>query len=230
LLPKIPTGCRSIDKTLGGGILSGDISLIYGEPETGKTAISMQCAINCAKQGFKALFVDCDGTFSVERLSQIASKDFGRIAELIVLIRPINFRDQTLIIDRSADYVNEYFGLIVYDTITSLYRAEVAEAPSRAFELNRELNRQLASLAQVAKLRRMAVQVTSQVRASFDRDCIGVEPVASRVLKFWADKVISLKPTENTHVIRACLEKPSFKSSFCYLKINESGIADYLPL
>ena len=227
MLPKISTGCRSIDRTLGGGILSGDISLIYGEPETGKTAISMQCAINCAMQGFKALFVDCDGTFSVERLSQIASKDFGRIAELIVLMRPVNFRDQVLIVDRTADYVTKHFGLIVYDTITSLYRSEVAEAPSRAFELNRELNRQLASLAQIARLRRIAVQVTSQVRTAFEQECISVEPVASRVLKFWADTIINLKPTENAHVIKACLEKPSFQGSSCYLKIDESGIADY---
>ena len=228
MLRKISTGCRSIDRTLGGGILSGGISLVYGEEETGKTAIAMQCAVNCAKQGFKALFVDCDGTFSVERLSQIASKDFGRIAELIVLMRPRNFQDQTLIVDRSADYVTEHFGLIVYDTITSLYGAEVAEAPDRAFELNRELNRQLACLAQIAKLRRMAVQVTSQVRSVFEQKGISVEPVASRVLKFWADTIISLKRTENAHVIRASLEKPSFQGSSCYLKIDESGIADYV--
>jgi DNA repair protein RadB len=227
LLRKIPTGCRSIDRTLGGGILSGDISLVYGEPETGKTAIAMQCAINCAKQGSKALFVDCDGTFSVKRLSQIASKDFGRIAELIVLMRPTNFKDQALIVDRSVDYVTEHFGFIVYDTITSLYRVEVAEAPDRAFELNRELNRQLASLAQIAKLHRMAVQVTSQVRSAFEQERVSVEPVASRVLKFWADTVISLHPTGNAQVIRASLEKPRFQGSPCYLKIDESGIADY---
>jgi DNA repair protein RadB len=224
---KIPTGCRSIDRTLGGGIVSGEISLVYGEPETGKTAMSMQCAINCAKQGFKVLFVDCDGTFSVERLSQIASKDFERIAELIVLMRPVNFRDQTLIVDRSADYVTEHLGLIVYDTITSLYGAEVADAPGKAFELNRELNRQLASLAQTARLHRTAVQVTSQVRTAFEQECISVEPVASRVLKFWADTIIGLKPTENSHVIRACLEKPTIQGSSSYLKIDESGIADY---
>jgi DNA repair protein RadB len=227
LLVKIPTGCKSIDRGLGGGISSGDISLVYGEAETGKTAIAMQCAINCAKLGFKTLFVDCDGTFSVERLSQIASKDFGRIADLIVLMSPHSFQDQALIVDRSADYVTEHFGLIVYDTITSLYRAEVAEAPDRAFELNRELNRQLASLAQIAKLHRMAVQVTSQVRSVFEQESITVEPVASRVLKFWADTIISLKPTENAHVIGASLEKPSSQTSPCYLKIDRSGIADY---
>jgi DNA repair protein RadB len=223
---KTPTGCKSIDKALEGGISSGDVNLIYGEPETGKTAVAMQCAINSARQGLRTLFVDCDGTFSAERLSQIASNDFERIAELIVLMRPSNFRDQTLIVDRSADYVNEHFGLIVYDTITSLYRAEIAEAPDRAFELNRELNRQLASLAQIAKLRKIAVLATSQVRTAFEQAHIGVEPVASRVLKFWADAIINLKPTENTGVIKAVLEKPRVQNPTCYLKIDESGITE----
>jgi DNA repair protein RadB len=223
---KIPTGCKFIDKILEGGISSESVSLIYGEPETGKTVLAMQCAVNCARQGYKTLFVDCDGTFSAERLAQVASEDFERIAELIVLMRPSDFREQTLIIDRSSDYVTGHFGLMVFDTITSLYRAEIAESPDRAFALNRELNRQLASLAQIAKLRRIAVLVLSQVRTAFDEDRVSVEPVAPRVLKFWADTIIELKPTESSQVIKAVLEKPKVQHPTCYLRIVKSGILE----
>jgi DNA repair protein RadB len=224
---KIPTGCRTIDNILRGGISFESVSLIYGEPETGKTAMAMQCAINCARRGFKTLFVDCDGTFSAERLSQIAGDDFERIADLIVLMRPSDFREQMLIIDHSADYVTEHFGLTVFDTITSLYRAEIAESPAKAFGLNRELNRQLACLAQTAKLGKIAMLVTSQVRTAFEEKNVRVEPVASRVLKFWADTVINLKFTENRHVIKAILEKPKAQNPFCHLKIEKSGIVEY---
>jgi DNA repair protein RadB len=223
---KIPTGCKFIDKILEGGISSESVSLIYGEPETGKTVLAMQCAVNCARQGYKTLFVDCDGTFSAERLAQVASEDFERIAELIVLMRPSDFREQTLIIDRSSDYVTGHFGLMVFDTITSLYRAEIAESPDRAFALNRELNRQLASLAQIAKLRRIAVLVLSQVRTAFDKERVSVEPVAPRVLKFWADTIIELKPTESSQVIKAVLEKPKAQHPTCYLRIVKSGILE----
>jgi DNA repair protein RadB len=223
---KIPTGCKFIDKILEGGISSESVSLIYGEPETGKTVLAMQCAVNCARQGYKTLFVDCDGTFSAERLAQVASEDFERIAELIVLMRPSDFREQTLIIDRSSDYVTGHFGLMVFDTITSLYRAEIAESPDRTFALNRELNRQLASLAQIAKLRRIAVLVLSQVRTAFDEERVSVEPVAPRVLKFWADTIIELKPTESSQVIKAVLEKPKAQHPTCYLRIVKSGILE----
>jgi RecA/RadA recombinase len=228
LLRKIPTGCRTIDERLDGGISCGSVGLVYGEPETGKTVMAMQCAINCARRGFKTLFVDCDGTFSAERLSQIASKDFERIADSIVLMRPSDFRGQALIVDRSPDYVTGHFGLVVFDTVTTLYRVEVAEAPDEAFGLNRELNRQLASLAQIARLRRIAVLLTSQVRTAFEDSHASIEPVASRVLKFWADTIINLKLAENPRVIRAILEKPKTQNPSCYLRIEEPGIVEYV--
>jgi KaiC/GvpD/RAD55 family RecA-like ATPase len=73
LLQRIPTGCRELDKILDGGISSENVGLFYGEAETGKTTFAMQCAVNCALRGYKTLFIDCDGTFSARRLSQIAS-------------------------------------------------------------------------------------------------------------------------------------------------------------
>ena len=113
LVQKIPTGCRTIDKILEGGIPFESVSLIYGEAETGKTTLAIQCAINCAGQGYKTLFVDCDGTFSTRRLSQMASERFKEIAELIILMKPNNFREQTLVIDQLTDYITKNFGLVI---------------------------------------------------------------------------------------------------------------------
>lgn len=226
---KIPIGCGTIDKALEGGIQSKSINLIYGDAETGKTTLAMQCAVNCARQSYKTLFLDCDGTFYAQRLSQIASKSFKEIAELIILMRPNNFREQALVIDRLTDYITKNFGLLVVDTITSLYRAKIAESPEKTFELNRELNRQIALLAQTAKTQKIAVLITSQVRSVFDEASVSIEPVATRVLKFWADTIIAVKPTENSRIIRAVLEKnpKKIKPLTCHLKIEETGIHEY---
>jgi DNA repair protein RadB len=230
VLAKIPTDCRTVDTVLDGGISSGNISLVYGEAETGKSTFATQCAVNCARQGHKTLFIDCDGMFSAKRLFQIASEKFEEIAEFIVLMRPSIFREQTMIVDRLTDYVNERFGLVVIDTVTSLYRLRVAETPDKTFELNRELNRQLASLAQVARTQRIAVLMVSQVRTAFKEDHVSIEPVATRVLKFWSDAIINMNPTENPQIIKAILEKvpKGAQSMTCYLKIDESGIHEYL--
>jgi len=228
VINRISTGCSCIDSHLNGGISPESVTLVYGEPETGKTTLVMQCAVSCAMQGYKTLFVDCDNTFSAKRLSQVASGKFEEIAERIILIRPADFREQTAIIDRISEYTAKNFGLVVIDTFNSLYRAKVAESSGKAFGPNRELNRQLAILAQTAKTQKTPVMITSQVRSVLDDAYHTVAPVATRVLKFWADTIIAMKPTENPQTIKAVLEKTrqTPQETNCHLLIDETGIHD----
>jgi RecA/RadA recombinase len=226
-LKKISTGIDYIDSNLEGGISSETITLIYGEPETGKSTLAIQCASNCAMQGLKTLYVDCDNTFSPKRLSQIAAGKFDEIADKILLITPLDFKEQVAVMDRIADYVTHNFGLIVIDTINSLYGVKFAEAPSKtkAFNINRELNRQLAILAQITKIQKIPIIITSQVRSMFSDPYGNVKPVANRVLTFWADNIISLKPTE-IKLIKTTIEKKHAQIVHltCYVQIGERGI------
>ncbi len=227
---KIQTGSKCIDSSIGGGILPETVTLIYGEPETGKTTFAMQCAVNCALQNFKVLFVDCDNTFYAKRLSQISGEKFDEVAERIILVKPKDFREQTAVVDGIQDYATKKVGLIIFDTFTSLYGAKVCETLSKtkAFGVNRELNRQLAILAQITKIRKLPVIITSQVRNVFVDQSTCVRPVATRVLKFWADTIIALKPTENSQIIKVTLEKAREikQEPVCYVQIGESGIQD----
>ena len=223
----INTGCNCIDSNIGGGISPESVTLIYGEPETGKTTLAIQCAVSCALQNYKTLFVDCDNTFSTKRLSQLSADKFDQVAEQVILIKPKDFKEQTAVIDRIQDYTAKNFGLIIIDTFTSLYGAKVCESSGKAFSVNRELNRQLAILAQTAKIRKIPVIITSQVRSVLDDPNVGVAPVANRVLKFWADTIIAMKPTDYPQTIKAVLETRENKQEVtCYVQICENGIKD----
>ena len=225
---KILTNCDCIDNYIEGGISEESVTLIYGEAETGKSTLAMQCAINCAMQGMKTLYVDCDGTLSAKRLSQVSAGKFDEIAELIVLVRPQNFREQTAVVDRLPEYLIMNTGLVVFDTVTSLYRVRVAESSGKAFNLNRELNRQMAIIAQTARIKKIPMILVSQVRSVLGEIEGAVEPVGTRVLKFWADTIIAMKPTENPQVIKAVLEKPQrYHYVTCNLRISATGIHDY---
>ncbi len=225
-MPEISTGSKCIDAALGGGINLQTVTLIYGEPETGKSTLAMQCAANCALQGSKILYVDCDNTFSAKRLSQICGNRFDFVAERIVLVKPKDFREQTALIDQIQDYTVNV-GLIVIDTFTSLYSAKAAES-SKAFSVNRELNRQLALLAQTVKTKKIPLVLTGQVRSIISEENAGVRPVATRVLKFWAENIIALKPTELPQTIKATIEKALAPTTqnVCYIQIGETGIRD----
>jgi DNA repair protein RadB len=226
----IQTGCKCIDNSISGGISPESVTLIYGEPETGKTTLAMQCAVNCALQGLKVLFVDCDNSFYAKRLAQISGDKFDEVAEKIILVKPKDFREQTAVVDQIQDYATSNVGLIVFDTFTSLYGAKVCEASgkAKAFGVNRELNRQLAILAQTTKIRKIPVLITSQVRSVFNEQSTSVRPVATRVLKFWAENIIALKPTDFPKTIKAVLEKAREiqQEVTCYVQIGEAGIKD----
>jgi RecA/RadA recombinase len=143
-------------------------------------------------------------------------------------MKPTTFQEQVLAIDHLDKYITKKFGLIVVDTITSLYRVELG-SPKETFALNRELNRLVAFLAQITKTRKMAVLITSQVRSVFLEERSIMEPVATRVLKFWSDVVLNLKQTGQTRVIKVLLEKhpERLRSASCYVKIEKTGICDY---
>lgn len=229
LRPTIPTGSDGLNELLDGGLLAETMHLIYGEAETGKSTLAMQCAVNCARIGYKTIYIDSEGTFSTKRLSQIASSDVQEIASNIILARPSTFGEQTVLLDKLDEYVTEKVGLIIVDTITSLYRAELGGETKKTFKLNRELNRQMACLAQIAKARKVAALFTSQVRSVFMTDETSIEPVARRVLDFWANTVINLKLTSQSSVIRAVLEKHPrrLRPQGCLLRISNEGIKDY---
>ncbi|MDD4324826.1 MAG: ATPase domain-containing protein [Candidatus Bathyarchaeia archaeon] len=226
-MAQIPTRCSCIDDCIGGGIKPQTITLIYGEPETGKTTLAMQLAVNCAIENKKVLFIDCDNTFSAKRLSQISGVFFDAIADRIVLVKPKNFQEQTFLIDNIQEYITNV-GLMVIDTFTSLYSVKTAESKSITFEANRELNRQLALLAQTTKITKIPLVITSQVRSVISEQLSSVRPVATRVLKFWADNILSIKPTEYPNTLKVTVEKvQQFEQRcICYIQICESGIKD----
>jgi hypothetical protein len=58
---------------------------------------------------------------------------------------------------------------------------------------------------------------------------MSVEPVATRVLKFWSSSVLALKPTESPQLVEVTLEKNPRKLPIrnCVLKIEETGMREY---
>jgi DNA repair protein RadB len=213
---------------LGGGFPAEAVSLVYGEAETGKTSLAIQCAVNCARRGIKSLFIDTDGTFSYERLSQIAEHDFQKISPFIIITRPTTFQEQSRAIDSLEKVITNKFGLVVIDSVTSLYRVELNDT-AETYSANRKLNRQLAVLTQIAKTCGLAVLVISQVRSVPFGETVEMKPVATRVLNYWSDTVLDMRQTGQTRVIKVIREKhPKIKGiGAIYVKIENSGITDY---
>eukprot|EP00752_Nemacystus_decipiens_P005333 g4837.t1 len=75
----IITFCREIDSMLGGGVPRGELTEVCGTPGVGKTQFGMQLAVDVqiphqfGGVGGGALYIDTEGSLTVERLSQLCS-------------------------------------------------------------------------------------------------------------------------------------------------------------
>lgn len=67
------TGIKSVDETLGGGVITNRIVEFWGDEQSGKTGT----AISLAKSFEHVFFFDLDGTFPWELKETIAGRDDG---------------------------------------------------------------------------------------------------------------------------------------------------------
>jgi len=113
----IPTGLQSIDSRTGGGLHGGDLIVLGGVPNVGKTAAVMQIAASAAESGALAIVICFEHSTQVlwERLLIQQSFEEG-IAEHTTsddirkaYIQVINEREKT---GANLDYINQLIGRI----------------------------------------------------------------------------------------------------------------------
>jgi len=222
---RLSTGCGSLDEILGGGFRFGDVSLIYGEAATGKTALALSCIAGHLRTdpAGKALYIDADWRLSTNRLIQIAG-DGNRLLERFLVWKPRTFSEQTVIIEGLPAILPRESTPVAVDSITGLYRLEAGDA-ARTFAANKVLNRQLGFLSETAKTRGAAVLLIGQVHSVIGSEPPQVEPVAHRLLRYWSDTVLKLEPTQTPRVRQAVLEKPEGPRT-CRFSLGDTGLTD----
>ena len=225
--PRLPTAIGGLDKLLRGGIPGGEVTLIYGEAATGKTILAFHLSLQCARMGYNVIYVDADLSFPAERLRRLGV-EAEKLMSLIGIFTPRNFYEQSILVENLERYYHPKVGLVIFDTINSLYRFS-ASNPDLTTPSNKELNRQLAYLASFAKKTGCPIVLTSQVRGVIkdSLEAENVEPVAARILNFWSQTQIQLKSTLKPNVKMAFLKKLNGiarENIFCHFKITDWSI------
>jgi len=222
----LTTGCHGIDRLLGGGLPIQQIGLVYGEAATGKTILSMQCALEAARRDYKVFYLDSDQSFSANRMEQLAG---GReLAERIVLFRPEDFEQQSRVVESIENLLTRTPTLLVVDSITGLYRTGQIRL-EEYFGRDRELNRQLAQLDALTAHFALWVLMTGQVHSSPSGREWLVEPVATRALTHWSALILRLVQTPRSGVRDCFVEKRNgveVSGDHCPFKVTERGIED----
>lgn len=117
---RMQTGIVEFDRLMGGGIVSGSLSLVGGDPGIGKSTLMMQISDALAKQGLMVLYI-C-GEESVEQTSMRAQR-LGVSSDNVYLLSETNFSNIKMHIDQLKPDV------IIADSIQIIYKSELPSAP-----------------------------------------------------------------------------------------------------
>jgi DNA repair protein RadA/Sms len=117
---RTPTGIAELDRVLGGGIVAGSVVLIAGEPGIGKSTMMLQAAEALAQKA-KVLYVSGEESPLQVRLR---AERLGALSGDLILLTETNL----FAIEKAINDVKPQF--IVIDSIQTIYRDDVASAPS----------------------------------------------------------------------------------------------------
>lgn len=220
-----PTGTPVFD-ALVSGYEGGILTALYGPAGTGKTTVCLLAAIAAIRAGKKVIFVDTEGGFSTVRFQQLLQNEAKeQYLEKIFLLKPMTFGDQTKTIARLREVVNEKIGLIIVDSISSLYRVEIAKHEG-VKAINADLGLQLYYLNIIARKYMIPVLVTSQVYADFDeRD--KVRMVGGDIMKYGAKCLLEIEKYKTVRKVTVMKHRslPEYRS--IVFEIREHGFTAF---
>lgn len=219
----LTTGVESLDGLLGGGVAEGVLTQVYGSFATGKTTLAVQIGLLSSR---KVAYVDTEGGFSPERLSQMAEArglDPEEALQRFILFTPGDFKEQRRVIGGLKKVVDGSFSLVVVDSLTAHYRAE-----EQRRNLSNELAKQLQVLLFIARKNRIPVIVINQVH--FDSRTGRMRAVAEHTLNYRTKDILRLDKLNTPGLRVAILERHRFRpeGGIVHLRITDRGIEEYL--
>ncbi|OMO78567.1 hypothetical protein CCACVL1_14294 [Corchorus capsularis] len=189
-LMHITTSSADLDNILGGGIHCKEVTEIGGVPGIGKTQLGIQIAVNVqiprdfGGLGGKAIYIDTEGSFMVERALQIAEaciedmSEYNRflrkdlqacevrmqpkdILENIFYFRICSYTEQIALIDYLKKFISEHkdVKVVVVDSVTFHFRHDYEDMASRT----RVLSEMASKLTNLARTFSLAVVILNQV-------------------------------------------------------------------
>lgn len=69
----IQTGCRALNRLLGGGFITGELVELFGPPASGRTTLACSAAARALVDGFSVLYFDADGGVFPSRMRELVA-------------------------------------------------------------------------------------------------------------------------------------------------------------
>lgn len=135
--PRILSELTEFDRLIGGGIVSGSLSLVGGDPGIGKSTLMLQLSFQLAKQGLNVLYVS--GEESLEQTT-LRARRLGIDTDNLLILNETRFAQ----IKAQVDAINP--DILIIDSIQIVYKADIPSAPGSTTQV-RETTTEFMHLA-----------------------------------------------------------------------------------
>lgn len=205
---RVSSGIGELDRVLGGGIVSGSLVLVGGDPGIGKSTLLLQMCREITNQNRKVLYISGE-----ESLSQIKLR-----AERLGV-----FRGELLLLcetdlDLIEDHIHKYKpDIVVIDSIQTMFKEEVSSAPGSVSQV-REVT---GSLMRIAK----GVGVTIFIIGHVTKEGVVAGP---RVLEHMVDTVLYFEGDNyaSYRVLRAVKNRFGSTNEIGVFEMKGSGLEE----
>lgn len=134
---RIRTGFPELDRVLGGGIVSGSMILVGGDPGIGKSTLLLQVCRNLSDI-MSVLYIS--GEESLQQIKMRAER-IGNFSDQLQLLCETNLERAEQVIERQKP------GVVIIDSIQTMYNEDVSSAPGSVSQVREST----ARLMQIAK-------------------------------------------------------------------------------
>ncbi|KAG5284973.1 hypothetical protein AALO_G00032550 [Alosa alosa] len=252
-LGDIITFCSALDSALGGGVPVGKTTEVCGAPGVGKTQLCLQLAVDVqipvcfGGRGGRALYVDTEGSFLVQRAAdmahaavehcrvvtqdaeqQAALKDFTveNILSRLSLVRCHDYVELLAHCYLLPDFLTKHpeVQLVVIDSIAFPFRHDFEDFSQRT----RLLNGLAQQLIQLATEYNVAVVLTNQMTTKVWNGQSKLIPALGESWGHAATQRLILH-WEGTQRLASIYKSPSQMEATVPYRITEDGFRDLAP-
>ncbi|MBX9771859.1 MAG: DNA repair protein RadA [Candidatus Obscuribacterales bacterium] len=209
---RFASGLKQVDEVLGGGVVTGSVILLAGDPGIGKSTMLLQMARLMAKRG-RVLYVSAEESAQQVRL---------RAARIGRTFQGDETVDVLITSEQNLDSIERYIieskpDLVVIDSIQSIYHPDISSAPGSVGQV-----RECAGVLQVlAKSRGISMIIVGHVTK--DGSIAGprvLEHIVDVVLQFEGERHGQLR------ILRAVKNRFGSTAEVAIFSMKEEGLKE----
>ena len=233
---KITTGSKALDALLGGGVETQAITEVHGGFGSSKTQMAHQLAVNVQlpeEQGGlngRAIYIDTEGTFRPERITQMAEGlglDPKKVLKNIFVARAFNSDHQVVLADKSSDVIKDQkVKLLIVDSLTSHFRSDYTGRGELA-PRQQKLNRHMHALQKLSDVHNISIFVTNQVQS--DPGMLfgdPTKPIGGHIVGHAATFRLYLRKSKGEKRIARLIDSPCLPEGEAVFIVTTKGIED----